>query len=367
MDFSFTAGTKASKGRNAASNGAAAGSNAESGRSDSGFAGLLFSPGAGSALHRKAGGQRRKAARPTAGVQPAAPVQPAVPAARSVVADSVFGSANVFGATAPQGKNGQPERVGHATKGPLPQKGRRVRPAWVSGVQPDVSDAGVSQQPAASGPSPTEPQTSFVFGGFTAGKAGDQNASPHRQHGQPPNGKRAPQPTAGVPKVDVAWSSPAAQPAVRRSSGGPLPSPGPLSQQAPLTGRAATAAVPAPRSAPDTSEPPLWKEFAGFSLGKAPATVPQKTPQAARTLADAFQRASLRDSDAASLADRFADSLRVGGGAPAAARTPTAAAAAAQPAGACPTPPPPSHAAGFTFGGALLPFACHPRSADAAC
>jgi len=367
MDFSFTAGTKASNGRKAASNGAAAGSNAESARFDSGFAGPLFSPGAGSALHRKAGNQRRKAARPASGGQPAAPAQPAVPAARSVVADSVFGS-TIFGGAAPQGKSGRPEPVGHAAKGPSPQKGRRVRPAWVSGVQPDASDAGISQQPAAPGPSRPEPRTSFVFGGFTAGQAGDQNASPYRQHGQPLTGKCAPQAVAaGVSKDDGALGSPAAQPAARRSSGGPLPSPGPLSPQVPLTGRVAAAAKPAPGSSPDTSEPPLWKEFAGFSLGKAPSSVSQKTPQAVRTLADAFQQASLRDSDAASLADRFADSLRVRNGAPTAGQTPTAATAAAQPAGACPTPPPPPHAAGLIFGGALLYSAYCPRFAPAAC
>ena len=161
---------------------------------------------------------------------------------------------------------------------------------------------------------------------------------------------------------------PAGQPAARSSDGGPLPSPRPLSPQVPLAGRAAPAAQPASRSSSDMFEPALWKEFAaGFSLGKAPAAAPQTTPQAARTLAGTFQQASLRDSDAASLTDTFANSFSVRDGAPAAAKTPTAAAATAQPAGACPTPPPPAHGAGFTFGGALPSCACQEEPAPAAC
>ena len=356
MDFSFSAGTKASNGGKATSKGAATGGYPESPRLDSGFASPLFSPGAGSALHRKAGSLRRKAARSTLGSQSTAPAQPAVPAPTDAP-DIVFGSANFNGITA-QGKTGQAERVRHSVMGSSPQKGRRVRPAWVSGVQPDDRDAGVSPQPAAPVLSRSDPRPSFVFGGFTAGKAGNQNASPYCQHAQP-DGKRAPQPSAGLSKDAGGWSFPAGQPAPRGSSGGPLPSPRPFSPQVPVARRADAAKEPAPRPSSHDAEPPLWKEFAGFSLGKAPATGgPQQTLQAARTLAGAFQRASLRDSDAVSLADRFADSVRVGEGASAAAKTPSAAPAG----GACPTPPPAPHGAGFTFGGAPLACARHHAS-----
>ena len=334
----------------------------------SAFAPPVFSPGAASPRYptRRSSGQRRTTARPAAAVGALTPMNGGAAAPLKAAASEnaampggVLGSVGLGGADA-QGQSRQESRPVRPPKAASPQKGgRRVRPAWVSGVQPDDSDS-VGSKPAAAFPKP-EVQSSFVFSGFAMGTAGDQNASPDK-HRRQDAGKTAAEPPFSFGTAGMRGSF-GAQPAGSRISSGVSPSPKRVPPQAPLAAwAAAERQASSPRAsprAPEFSEPLLSRQFAGFTLGRAPPPATGfRTPSAANTLAGAFQRASINDSAAVTLADRFAGSVRVDEPAAGGAQTPSAAAmpneaAAAQPAVQEPTP---SRGGGFTFGGRCC---CH--------
>ena len=371
MERSHSNGTH---GSNATATSSPAGSNA-----GSAFTLPMFSPGAASlrSATRKGPGQRCAAARSAAarGIpaamdgQPAATSQAAA-SGTAATADSVLGSAGRSEVDS-QARSRRESRPVRLSKGASPQQGRRVRPAWVSGVQPDESDADGSKPAYA--PSQPEPPPSFVFSGFTMGTTADQNASPDR-HPWEDAGKTASAPafSFGTAGMRSSFSEP---PAGSRPASGVPPSPKRVMPQAPLAARAEAGRQDAsPRfspQAPDLSEPLLSRQFAGFTLGRAPAaTLGLRTPPATRaTLAGAFQRVSLNQGAAESLVDRFQSSVRVGDPAASAAKTPSGAArpygaAAAQPAAPEPTP---VRGAGFTFGGQTCRLADSISEYPAAC